>query len=462
MDGVHLVPVGAPEGDRVAVDAHQPVLERELAQADPVGDGLGHPPRRVAQPEHGGVEVRVLGRPQARRGHRLRRLDGRLLAGADGDGLLERPGPHRMPVRVVELGLDGVAARALSAVVPHARGDRQGGRPVAVGQRGVESEVAQVDGRCGVQVDRAEDAAQPDHVLVLQPVAVGVAVDLHGDLVGARLEVRGDVVLGGVVGVLVVADQLPVDPYVVGGLDAFEVQERPPPRPAARKREGAAVLAHGVVAGGGVRRLRLLAQAVGAPPRVVAVDVDRAVVTVQLPGRGDGEGVPAAVVEVGAVEVGVAVVGAVCVGELPGAVEAQPVRGAGAVGGEGLGEVRVRHEGGVRGLGAEPEDVDRAVPLRLSRGAVRRDGPVGGGRGGQGDRAEGGGRPLEQTASADGRPPLVVRLHPLGAVRPVHGRHVRVRHDHDLPRGDRAAVHGRRVRQILSTPVEKTNIDAPY
>ncbi|CAM5702662.1 hypothetical protein SALBM311S_03542 [Streptomyces alboniger] len=363
------MPVGAPEGHRLAVDAHQPVLERELTQADPVGEGLDHLAGRVAQAQHRGVEVRVLGRPQARRGHGLRGLYGRLGAGVQCDGLLQRTGPDRVPVRVVQLGLDGVPTGTLAAVVAHARGDRQLGRLVVVAQRGVQLEVAQVHGGRGVQVDRAEDAAQPDHVLVLEPVAVGVAVDLDRDLVGARLEVLGDVVLGGVVGVLVIADQLPVDPYVVGGLDALEVQKRPPSVPVARDGEGAPVLADGVVAGGGGRWLRLLALAVGAPPRVGDVDVDRAVVAVQLPGGGDGDGVPVPVVQVRAVEVDVAVVGAVGVGELPVAVEAETEGRAGAVGGQCLSDVLVRHEGAVRRLGTQPEDGDVAVPLR---GAVHR------------------------------------------------------------------------------------------
>ncbi len=170
----------------------------------------------------------MLGRPQARPRDGLRGLYGPLLPGVERDGLLEGSGPHRVPAGVVQLGLDGVPPAPLAAVVPHVCGDRQFGRLVVVAQRGVEPEVAQVHGGRGVEVDRAEDAAQPDHVLVLQPVTVGVAVDLHGDLVGARPEVVGDVVLGGVVGVLVVADQFPVDPHVVGGLDPFEVQERPP------------------------------------------------------------------------------------------------------------------------------------------------------------------------------------------------------------------------------------------
>ncbi len=251
---VHLVAVGAAEGDRLAVDPHQPVLERELADADPVGQGLDHLAGRIAQAQDGRVEVRVLRGPQPGLRHGLRRPYGDVLPGphrAEVGGLLQGAGPDGVPAGVVELGLHGVPPGALGrvAVRPHARGDRQLGRRVRVVQRGVELEVAQVHGRGGVEVDRAEDAAQPDHVLVLQPVAVGVAVDLHGDLVGAGPEVVGDVVLGRGERVLVVADQLPVDPHVVGGLDALEVQEGAAARPVAGHREGAPVLADRAVAG---------------------------------------------------------------------------------------------------------------------------------------------------------------------------------------------------------------------
>ncbi|CAM5404660.1 hypothetical protein SGLAM104S_05799 [Streptomyces glaucescens] len=407
---MHLVAVGAAEGDRLAVDPHQAVLEGELPQADPVREGLGHPSGGVAQLEDGGVEVGVLGRPEAGPGDGPGGLDGGLAAGRDVDGLLEGAAPDGAAVGVVQHDVDrvpsavhgipstaaGMPSTVVTVVPPglpvraHLRRDLQLGRRAVVAERGVQLEVPQVHGRGGVQVDRAEDAAQPDHVLVLQPVPVGVAVDLDGDLVGARLQKPGDVVLGGGVRVLAVARQLAVDPDVVSGLHPLEVEEGPPSRPVPGQGEGAPVLADRVVPGGGGGRLGVLAEAVGAPPGVGDVDVDRAVVAVQLPGGGDGQGVPVAVVEVGAVEVGVTVVGALGVGELPGAVEAEPVRRPGAVGGQGLVEVAVRHQGGVRRFGAQPEDVDAAVPLRAAvrcGGEPAGDGPAACAVPGDADRA---------------------------------------------------------------------------
>ncbi|CAM5336683.1 hypothetical protein SPILM97S_01274 [Streptomyces pilosus] len=421
---VHLVAVGAAERDGPAVDPHQPVPDRELAEAHPVGQGLHHLAGRVAEPEDGRVEVRLLGRPQPRRGHGLRGPHGDVRSGGgrgEVGGLLERAGPDGVAARVVQLRFHGVPAARGLADGADARGDRQLGGRVAVVQRGVQLEVAQVHGRDGVEVDRAEDAAQPDHVLVLQPVAVRVAVHLHGDLVGAGLQTVGDVVLGGCVGVLVVADEFAVDPHVVGGLDALEVQEGAAARPVARDGEGAPVLADRVVAGGGGGRLGVLAASVGAPVGVGDVQVDREVVAVQLPHGRHREGLPVAVVGVRAVEVGVPVVGAVGVGELPGAVQAQPVGRAGAVAGECLTQVGVRHERGVRRLGADGEDTE-VVPLR---GRVGRGPPAGGRvrgarRGGQGEGAEDGGAGLQETAAADDRPG--------GAGGPVGGRHVGVRH----------------------------------
>ncbi len=398
--GVHLVAVGAAQRDGLAVDAHQAVPQGEFAQTDPVRQRLDDLARRIAQAEDSGVEVRPLGRPQLRRRHRLGRLYGRVGAGrADFRGLLQRPGPDGVAALVVQLRLDGVRARRAVLIGAHARGDRELGGPVVVAERGVELEVTQVHGGGGIQVHRTEDAAQPDHVLVLQPVAVGVAVDLDGDLVGAGLQVPGDVVLGRGVGVLVVAHEFAVDPYVVRRLHALEVQEGTASRPVAGDGEGTAVLTDGVVAGRHGRRLGLLAEAVGAPVGVGDVEVDRAVVAVQLPHGGDGDGVPAAVVDIGAVEVGVAVGGAVRVRELPGAVEADPVRRRRAVGGQGLGGVGVRHQRGVRGFGAQAEDVDGAVPFL---GAVGRVGAPGRGSGGEGERAEENGSALQQTAAADG------------------------------------------------------------
>lgn len=305
-----------------------------------------------------------------------------------------------------------------------ARGDGQVGGRVAVAERGVQLEVAQVHGRGGVEVDRAEDPAQPDHVLVLQPVAVRVPVDLDGDLVPARLEVLRDVVLGRVVRVLVVADEFAVDPHVVGRLDALEVQEGTAVtgRPVLGEVEGAPVLADGVVAGRRVRRLRLLAEAVRAPPRVGDVDVDGEVVAVQLPVGRDRDAVPAAVVDVRPVEVLVPVARPVDVRELPRAVEAQPVRGAGAVAGEGLSDVRVRHEGGVGRFRADLEERHVAGPLG---GAVGLRPPAWGPVGvaaGEGQGAEEGGAALQQSTAA-------------------YGVRVRVVHDRGLPRDDMGGMY---------------------
>ncbi len=112
---------------------------------------------------------------------------------------------------------------------------------------------------------------------------------------------RADVELAARVAVFAISDSLAVDPDVIRGLDAVEVNEGSAVAPPVGKVERRSVLADGVVDGGGVRvvagGLGLLVPAVRARPRKDRVGADREVVPVQLPARGNRDRVPTGVVE---------------------------------------------------------------------------------------------------------------------------------------------------------------------
>src|SRR5690606_1014846 len=99
-------------------------------------------------------------------------------------------------------------------------------------------------------------------------------------------QVRSQVELATGVAVLAVSDALAVDPDVVGGLHAFELDEGGPARPAVRKLEGRPILSDRVVARGRVRVVTsgsgLFVPAVLASPGQHGVRADRVVVAVQL------------------------------------------------------------------------------------------------------------------------------------------------------------------------------------
>ena len=111
----------------------------------------------------------------------------------------------------------------------------------AVGEGGVQggddAEV-EADGRLlAGQVYVPLDAADAPEVLALQPGGGGVAEYLEGQFVVAFLQGLGDVEPREALGVLGVADFLPVHIDIRAGLDAGEVQEDRPALPAVGHRE---------------------------------------------------------------------------------------------------------------------------------------------------------------------------------------------------------------------------------
>ena len=69
-----------------------------------------------------------------------------------------------------------------------------------------------------------EDTAHPPEILILDVAAIGPAVDLDGDDVLARLQLARDVELGRHARVLAITHLLAIDPHVIRGVDAGEVQ----------------------------------------------------------------------------------------------------------------------------------------------------------------------------------------------------------------------------------------------
>ena len=135
-------------------------------------------------------------------------------------------------------------------IVPHLGRDAQHRVPVRVAQLCAHGEIAHVHGWGGPEVDVAEDAAQPPKVLVLEPGAIGPAVDAHGQQVLAGHEVWADVELGGDARILAVSHLAPVDPQVESRIHPFEEYEDLAPGPALRHGEAKAVGAGGVVIDG--------------------------------------------------------------------------------------------------------------------------------------------------------------------------------------------------------------------
>ena len=122
----------------------------------------------------------------------------------------------------------------------------------AVVKLGLHEEVPDFRLVLGVQVHITVNTALADEVLVLQPAADGPTEHLQSDGVLTLGEVGGDVEVVGGEGVGGIAHLLAVDIQVVGGLHALEGDEHIPSIPVLRHLKGGAVVAYGVVYGGGV------------------------------------------------------------------------------------------------------------------------------------------------------------------------------------------------------------------
>ncbi len=305
--GAVLVAVDALEERRLPVDQDARVPDLDLAEADPRRDHLDHPARAVLERQPCGVEIGRVGRPFERRAHRHQELRRHLLAGRHVD-LLRHRGAHGLSGRIEQLERDaGSGARGPEV----AHGDRSVERAVLVRQ--VEGaavlEIADVDGRPAPEEDVAEDAAQPEHVLVLEERAVAPPVDLDGERVRTRPDEASDVEFRRRAAVLAVADARAVDPEVECRVDAREVQEDAAADPVRRDRERRPVGADRVV----LTRHPRVGGVEG--ERVLYVRVDRHPEPLHLPVAGHGDGRPGPVVELGPLEAGGAAGG---VGRVPG------------------------------------------------------------------------------------------------------------------------------------------------
>ena len=286
----------------------------------------------------------------------------------------------------------GVIERRVRKVAP-GDGERRG--LVVARERRLDREVPDAVLRLRPERDVAEDAGVAQHVLVFDEAAVAPAVDLDGEGVqgggGGRrwrkdvilplststsslhLQVLRDVELGRELRVLGVADELSVDPDVVGGVDAVEAQDDVATLPAVRHGERRAVGRDGVV----VARVRVAVAdrrgldvafrvpGVGIAPVRVAGHAEAA----HLDAARDVDREPVGVVEVRLPEVLDAQVGVARPRDLPDAVEALLERGLRVEGVRERGSlVRERHRVGARGEAVAGVDLQVLPVVRRWRG----------------------------------------------------------------------------------------------
>ena len=242
----------------------RPVLQREEKRVQPWR--LGRPGKRV---RHGhaernvslgmsaylhGVRDQGRGRPLVRTENRRLQAPGERLTGlvVENDSYVDLRGPAR-------------------AVKPRANGD--------VGNTGK---------RLAQKRDRAEDSAEPPHVLVFEVAPVRPLVHPDRQEVFSFPHVPADVELRGHTGTLAETRIRAVHEYVECGIHSAESQHSPPSLPFRKNEEPCAIRAGGV--------LRRHARRINRE-RVVDVRVVGVTVALHLPAAWNGYPVPCGVVE---------------------------------------------------------------------------------------------------------------------------------------------------------------------
>ena len=306
--------VDAVEDDPLPVQLHHAVPQPKAAEAGLIGHRLLDGAGGVPQSQSDGVEGGVAVVPLADAGQADRQaIDKTAAVRAQGHGGVPEDGPAGGGHGAVE----GTALQAGPFGGAQAQAGGQGAGGVVGFEAGLEPQVLDVQRGLGVEVHGAEDAEEAEEVLIFQPAARAVLVDLHAQAVLAGLQEGGQVEVGGGEAVLAVAHEMAVAPAVKGPFHALEGDADPLALQRLVQGEGLDVAAHRGVVPGDVGR----AEGVPAVPGVHGVDVLDLAVALHLDVAGHGDLVKAVEAGVRLPETGRTGGGAGAVGKAPGAVQ---------------------------------------------------------------------------------------------------------------------------------------------
>ena len=284
------------------------------------------------------IQVGGLGRPFLRCGEGQGRID-RSLAGS-----ISGSDTFSFSIEQFELGGSALALEL----------DTDGQGAVLIGSIQVRRDADVLDPLLGTGVEVAvpSNTAVAEEVLVLQIGSVAPAENLERDeVLLAGDQVLRHVELGFQLAVLAVADKLAVYPKVDVGGHGTEVEEDVLAGPGGGNFEFTAVGAYVVVLDRDLGRVALELVA----PGISGVHVDGIAESVEFPHAGDGNRIPALVIETGRPETRGTLVGVAYPVEFPGPVDGQVVGGGFGASGEGQAVILIReimgmHRGAVHGV----------------------------------------------------------------------------------------------------------------
>ena len=199
----------------------------------------------------------------------------------------------------------------------------QGARLVICVQPRIQPQVLYIALGFGIEIDAAENAAEAEEILILQPGCAAALVDLYAQPVAGGMNIGGQIKFRGGEAVLTVAHKVTVEPHIHGLLHALKADAHRVLQKGFLQVKTGDIAAYGIVPPVDVRRPEFRV----AVPVVELVDVLDLIVALGLHVAGNLDGVKVGVVKIRLPEVGGAAFRVFAPAEAPEPVQGLPQGG---------------------------------------------------------------------------------------------------------------------------------------
>ena len=229
--GIPFVTVDPVNHQPLTVEEHDPVLQFKPPETDVVGDLFQNFPGRIGQGQNRVIEIWRFVAPTLDIG------EGKFRAYM----VLSVKGQHHS---LVHQALNGTVECYIFRFTAEEQTDFQLAGGAVLQKRGFQPQVVHIRGGLGVEKHAAEDAAEPEKVLILQPACTAVLIDLHAQAVPGFPDVGSQVKVRGGEAVLGVANEVAVEPDIERLLHTLKGNAHPLPQQSRLQIEPAYIAAY--------------------------------------------------------------------------------------------------------------------------------------------------------------------------------------------------------------------------
>ena len=279
--GIPFVAVDPVNYQTLPIQEHDPVLQFKPPETDVIGNCFQHFPGRIGQGQNRVIEIGHFMAPAMDIGEGKFRAD--MVFSVIAQGYI-----------LVHQALYGTVEGYVFCLSAEKQTDFQLAGGVILQKCGLQPQVIHIPGGLGVEKGAAENAAEPEEVLILQPACAAVLIDLDTQAVVLLPDVGGQVKVRGGEAVLGVAHKLAVEPDVKRPLHALKADAHPLPQQSRLQIEPADIASHMGILPVDFRGTQLGV----AVPGVQGVDVLNFAIALQLHMSGHLNGAESGIVEI--------------------------------------------------------------------------------------------------------------------------------------------------------------------